>query len=112
MSTGAAMILDGHEPASIATAMARLRAGELVGLPTETVYGLGADAENDAAANDLVVACRHCRLSKGVERTCPDIAVDNPDAAERQRQESRRRVMPCMRRRRGLVRAVTHLKLP
>jgi L-threonylcarbamoyladenylate synthase len=50
------MILDGHEPASIATALARLRAGELVGLPTETVYGLGADAENDAAVARIFAA--------------------------------------------------------
>lgn len=33
----------------IAEAVAILRRGELVGIPTETVYGLGADAENDAA---------------------------------------------------------------
>lgn len=31
---------------AIADAVRRLRAGELVGIPTETVYGLGADAEN------------------------------------------------------------------
>lgn len=33
----------------LAAAVARLRAGELVVLPTETVYGLAADAENPAA---------------------------------------------------------------
>lgn len=33
----------------MAEALARLRRGELVVLPTETVYGLGADAENPAA---------------------------------------------------------------
>lgn len=33
----------------LAAALARLRAGELVAFPTETVYGLGADAENPAA---------------------------------------------------------------
>ena len=32
------------EPGAIARAAARLRAGELVAFPTETVYGLGADA--------------------------------------------------------------------
>ncbi len=36
-------------PAGIARAAALLRAGELVSFPTETVYGLGADAGNDAA---------------------------------------------------------------
>ena len=36
-------------PATIAEAAAALRRGELVAFPTETVYGLGADARNDAA---------------------------------------------------------------
>jgi L-threonylcarbamoyladenylate synthase len=36
-------------PDGIAEAAAKIRAGELVGLPTETVYGLGADATNDTA---------------------------------------------------------------
>ena len=43
------MILDGYAPESIAAAAGRIRAGALLGLPTETVYGLAADAENDAA---------------------------------------------------------------
>ncbi|MEG0804073.1 MAG: Sua5/YciO/YrdC/YwlC family protein, partial [Pygmaiobacter sp.] len=34
---------------SIAYAALLLRAGEAVGIPTETVYGLAADATNDAA---------------------------------------------------------------
>jgi L-threonylcarbamoyladenylate synthase len=37
-------ILPGHEPASIAEAAAAILAGEPVAFPTETVYGLGADA--------------------------------------------------------------------
>lgn len=36
-------------PEGIARAAALLRAGELVSFPTETVYGLGADATNDRA---------------------------------------------------------------
>ncbi|MBL0421165.1 threonylcarbamoyl-AMP synthase [Ramlibacter sp. AW1] len=43
------MILDGQSPAAIAEAARRLAVGELVAFPTETVYGLGADAGNDAA---------------------------------------------------------------
>ena len=43
------MIVEGLAPQSIAAAVRLLRAGELVGLPTETVYGLAADA-NDAQA--------------------------------------------------------------
>jgi L-threonylcarbamoyladenylate synthase len=37
-------ILSGDEPAAIAEAAARIRAGEPVAFPTETVYGLGANA--------------------------------------------------------------------
>ena len=37
------------DPALLARAVALLQAGELVALPTETVYGLGADAANPAA---------------------------------------------------------------
>ena len=43
------MIRPGSDPAAIAEAAERIRAGDLVGFPTETVYGLGADASNDAA---------------------------------------------------------------
>jgi L-threonylcarbamoyladenylate synthase len=37
------------EPAELRRAVAILRAGGVVAFPTETVYGLGADAENEAA---------------------------------------------------------------
>ena len=43
------MILPGSDPAAIEQAVHRLGAGELVALPTETVYGLAADAHSDAA---------------------------------------------------------------
>ena len=43
------MILDGQSPAAITAAAQALQAGRLVGLPTETVYGLAADATQDAA---------------------------------------------------------------
>ncbi|MFK7788382.1 MAG: L-threonylcarbamoyladenylate synthase [Phycisphaeraceae bacterium] len=42
-------ILPGDNPAAIKQAAARLRDGEVVGMPTETVYGLAADALNVAA---------------------------------------------------------------
>jgi L-threonylcarbamoyladenylate synthase len=44
-----ARILDGSDPRAIDTAAAALRAGEVVAFPTETVYGLGADALNERA---------------------------------------------------------------
>jgi L-threonylcarbamoyladenylate synthase len=50
------MILDGFAAESVATAAAQIRAGELVGLPTETVYGLAADAENDSAVAKIFSA--------------------------------------------------------
>ena len=50
------MILDGRDPASVAAAAQALRAGELVGLPTETVYGLGADAASDSAVAKIFTA--------------------------------------------------------
>src|SRR5215510_11308900 len=42
-------ILDGTDLRAIETAAAALRAGEAVAFPTETVYGLGADALNERA---------------------------------------------------------------
>ena len=39
-----------------ALAAERIRAGELVAFPTETVYGLGADASNDAAVAKIFAA--------------------------------------------------------
>jgi L-threonylcarbamoyladenylate synthase len=50
------MILDGHLPDAIHQAAARLRAGGLVAFPTETVYGLGADATSDAAVAGIFAA--------------------------------------------------------
>jgi L-threonylcarbamoyladenylate synthase len=41
--------IDGTTPDAIALAAARLAAGDLVAFPTETVYGLGARADDDAA---------------------------------------------------------------
>ncbi|HEY5582172.1 MAG TPA: L-threonylcarbamoyladenylate synthase [Rhodoferax sp.] len=50
------MILDGFASDSIAVAAQCIRAGGLFGLPTETVYGLAADAENDAAVAKIFKA--------------------------------------------------------
>lgn len=43
-------------PQAIAAAARRLRAGALVAFPTETVYGLGADATNDRAVAAIFAA--------------------------------------------------------
>ena len=50
------MILDGTQPEAIAAAARALRAGQLLGLPTETVYGLAADASSDAAVAQIFTA--------------------------------------------------------
>ena len=50
------MILDGRDPAAITAAAQALQQGELVGLPTETVYGLGADAANEVAVAKIFAA--------------------------------------------------------
>ncbi len=50
------MILSRTDPASVATCVQEIRAGGLIGLPTETVYGLGADASNDMAVAKIFQA--------------------------------------------------------
>ena len=50
------MLLDGHDPLAIAVAADALAAGELVAFPTETVYGLGARADDDAAVARIFAA--------------------------------------------------------
>jgi L-threonylcarbamoyladenylate synthase len=48
--------IEAPTPAAIARAAALLRSGELVAFPTETVYGLGADAGNPAAVRRIFAA--------------------------------------------------------
>ena len=50
------MIIDGSNSASIDQAADAIAAGGLVGLPTETVYGLAADAANEAAVANIFAA--------------------------------------------------------
>ncbi len=50
------MLLDGKAPASISQAAQALAAGELVAFPTETVYGLGANAASDEAVAKIFAA--------------------------------------------------------
>ena len=80
------MILPGDAPASIAQAAQALAHGELVGFPTETVYGLGADAGSDTAVAKIFAAkgrpsdhplIVHVADAQGVH----DFACDIPDFA-------------------------------
>lgn len=50
------MILPGTDPQAIEQAASRIQAGSLVGFPTETVYGLGADASSNAAVAGIFAA--------------------------------------------------------
>ncbi|MBG6076837.1 L-threonylcarbamoyladenylate synthase [Polaromonas sp. CG_9.11] len=50
------MILPGTDPQAIEEAARRIQAGGLVGFPTETVYGLGADASSDTAVAGIFAA--------------------------------------------------------
>ena len=50
------MIRDAGDPAAIAEAVTLLKRGELVAFPTETVYGLGADASRDDAVGRIFAA--------------------------------------------------------
>ena len=49
-------VRDGRSPDAIQEAARVLRAGGLVGFPTETVYGLGADATRDDAVAGIFSA--------------------------------------------------------
>ena len=68
------MILDGRSDDAIAAAVRALKAGELVGLPTETVYGLAGDADNGRAVARIFE-------SKGRPASHP-LIVHVADAAE------------------------------
>ena len=50
------MLLNGADPQAVEVAADRLVAGELVAFPTETVYGLGARADDDAAVAKVFAA--------------------------------------------------------
>lgn len=50
------MILDGQDSTAVQAAAQALAAGDLVGLPTETVYGLAADAGRDSAVAKIFEA--------------------------------------------------------
>ena len=80
------------DPALIAKAVDLLRLGGLVALPTETVYGLGADAENELAvrrvfaakgrpsSHPLIVHLAEARLATSWARELPRSASQLADA--------------------------------
>ena len=86
------MIVDGQSLQAITAAAQALQRGELLGLPTETVYGLAADAGNDAAVAKIFAAkgrpanhplIVHVASVQGVQRFAshvPDFAQKLMDA--------------------------------
>jgi L-threonylcarbamoyladenylate synthase len=50
------MVLPGSDPKAVEQAAQCIQAGGLVGFPTETVYGLGADASSDTAVAGIFAA--------------------------------------------------------
>lgn len=78
------MILDGRLQESIDTAARALQGGRLVGMPTETVYGLAADSDNDAAVARIFAAkgrpanhplIVHVADAKGITRYAKEVPV-------------------------------------
>lgn len=70
-------LLDAQDPAAVRQAARRLAEGELLAFPTETVYGLGARADDDAAVAKVFEA-------KGRPADHP-LIVHAADAAQAQR---------------------------
>ena len=85
-------LFDCSDPASrkdgIAAAIEAVRAGQLVVMPTDTVYGIGADAFNALAVGELLAAKRRGRdlpvpVLVGSRRTVSGLVNDVPPVAQR-----------------------------
>jgi L-threonylcarbamoyladenylate synthase len=82
------MLRDARDPPAVQAAVGRLQAGELVAFPTETVYGLGADAGSDAAVARIFAAkgrpSDHPLIVHVADAAAiPRFAADLPDVARR-----------------------------
>lgn len=74
-------IFSGNDPQVITQAAQAFKNGQLVAIPTETVYGLGADADQDSA-------CQNIFLAKGRPRSHPLIVhVSSLEAAHHYAQD-------------------------
>jgi L-threonylcarbamoyladenylate synthase len=81
------MILNGTDPAAVALAVDRLKSGGLIGLPTETVYGLAADAchaeavgqvfktKGRPADHPLIVHIAEIEMASHFASTVPEFAL-------------------------------------
>jgi L-threonylcarbamoyladenylate synthase len=71
-ASSAAPILPAHDPESLAAAAAALRSGGIVGLPTETVYGVGVLPW--PAALQALIAAKQRPEEKGIALLIDDVA--------------------------------------
>src|SRR3546814_17230710 len=76
-------------PDSLAAAGKALREGRLVAFPTETVYGLGGNAENDCAVAAIFAAKDRPRFNPLIVHV-PDLAAARRYGAPPERSEERR----------------------
>ncbi|KQP12544.1 L-threonylcarbamoyladenylate synthase [Pseudorhodoferax sp. Leaf267] len=77
------MILDANVPGAIDRAAQVLADGELLGLPTETVYGLAADAGSDAAVAKIFAAKGRPSDHPLIVHVAPGVAGAVPAAVAR-----------------------------
>jgi len=81
------VLLDAHDAAAIGTAADELAAGELVAFPTETVYGLGARADDDAAVARIFARkgrpSGHPLIVHVADRAGAEVFAELPALAER-----------------------------
>ncbi|MBB5752071.1 L-threonylcarbamoyladenylate synthase [Prosthecomicrobium pneumaticum] len=70
------LLLSAADPRSIERAIAALAAGDLVALPTETVYGLAADATNGAAVAGIYAAKGRPRFNPLIAHVADRAAAD------------------------------------
>lgn len=80
------VILKGNSPDNICQAARLIHEGEIVAFPTETVYGLGADATNEQAikkvfiakgrpaSDPLIVHISDVKMLKGIVKEVPEVA--------------------------------------
>ena len=69
---GRAALRRSHEEAALTHALALLRRGEVVALPTDTVYGIGCDF-NQKKAVDRVYQLKGMREDRQLAFLCPDL---------------------------------------
>jgi L-threonylcarbamoyladenylate synthase len=82
-----APILRADDPAAVDRAAARLRAGGLVAFPTETVYGLGADATQEQAVARIFEAKDRPRFNPLIAH-CADLETAAAEGAFDQRAQA------------------------